>query len=153
VTDDRRSLGLTEVAVSWALDITPGRPSTPRSRKLNIAIENYGDEPVDVTIRHRAYNDAAEPSRQSIAAGGEHHLSVPTHDADGWYDFEITLDDDPTFRRRLTGHLEDGLPASAADLSGTRSQADINVRKELPPEHIPIVVNLRLRRGSPRWRS
>ena len=29
----------------------------------------------------------------------------------GWYDVEVTTDDDPTYRRRLSGHLETGRPS------------------------------------------
>jgi phospholipase C len=33
-------------------------------------------------------------------------------DADGWYDVEITLAGSDSFRRRLTGHIENGQPST-----------------------------------------
>ncbi len=30
---------------------------------------------------------------------------------DGWYDIEIAVDGDPAFRRRLSGHIENGKPS------------------------------------------
>ncbi len=29
----------------------------------------------------------------------------------GWYDVEVTTAEDPTYRRRLSGHLETGRPS------------------------------------------
>jgi phospholipase C len=98
------------VHVRSAVDVPPGRVGAARFRALIVSIENAGREAVDVTVAHLAYAES-DPVATSIAAGCNHRLTVVTDLADGWYDLELTVAGDRSFRRRLTGHLEDGLPS------------------------------------------
>jgi phospholipase C len=81
-----------------------------RSRELTISLLNGGEEPVEVTLLHLAYADTP-PENLTIEPGDGHELTIVTDDADGWYDVELTVADDTSYRRRLTGHIEDGLPS------------------------------------------
>jgi phospholipase C len=98
------------VQVRSSIDVAPARDATTRSRLLTITLGNAGEEPVEVTVRHLAYADAS-PATATIEPEGVRDVAVATDQADGWYDVEITVATDPSFRRRLTGHLEDGLPS------------------------------------------
>jgi len=47
-----------------------------------------------------------------VPAGGSHSLTLdPLADTHGWYDVTLTLAAQPEWRRRFTGHLENGRPS------------------------------------------
>jgi phospholipase C len=79
---------------------------------LTLTITNPGeDEAVDVTIAPLQYSDVAAESVTIEPAAASEHVWV-ADDADGWYDVEITLAGSDSFRRRLTGHIENGQPST-----------------------------------------
>jgi phospholipase C len=73
-------------------------------------IDNGGRSPVRAQV-----SDALDSGRTKVVAinpGGTHgETADPVGSAFGWYDLTFTLEDDPSFLRRFTGHLEDGNPS------------------------------------------
>ncbi|MFD1929929.1 MULTISPECIES: phosphocholine-specific phospholipase C [Nonomuraea] len=89
------------VEVRSVIDIDP--------RKVRVEIANLGDAKVKLDVRALAYGD----KEQAVPLGPGQYKQVvwPVEDAQGWYDLEITCADDPSFRRRLMGHVENGRPS------------------------------------------
>lgn len=80
-----------------------------RSRAITITVANVGDEAaVEVTVSQLAYLDG-EPRELELDPGADTTVELDLEESDGWYDIEVTVAEDATFRRRLTGHVEDGL--------------------------------------------
>ncbi|MFC9972535.1 phosphocholine-specific phospholipase C [Spirillospora sp. NPDC127200] len=78
----------------------------PNSRDLAVVLENTGDADLRFTLRALAYGKRSR--KVEVAAGERTTLSWNTDH--GRYDFEITIAEDPAFRRRLMGHVENGRP-------------------------------------------
>lgn len=78
-------------------------------RDLAVTVVNRGESPLDVSVAALAYGNAAGGA--TIEPGAESAHVWSTESADGWYDVEITLAGSTTFRRRLTGHIENGEPS------------------------------------------
>jgi phospholipase C len=47
-------------------------------------------------------------------AGGRETRTKRWETVEGWYDLEVTAQEDPAFRRRLTGRVETGRPGVTA---------------------------------------
>ncbi|MEV4644824.1 phosphocholine-specific phospholipase C [Saccharopolyspora sp. NPDC049357] len=78
-----------------------------RTRELRLEFRNAGTE--DVVLRARALGYAPDESEDvRVPAGGVAGLDWPTDQ--GWYDVEVTTAQDPSFRRRVTGRVENGAP-------------------------------------------
>lgn len=58
------------------------------------------------TVKEQGY--ATGVRHAAVAANSQTTLSLPTATPGGWYDLVITTAEDPSFQRRLTGHLENG---------------------------------------------
>ncbi|QBJ96056.1 phospholipase C, phosphocholine-specific [Rhodococcus sp. ABRD24] len=54
----------------------------------------------------RALTVALDSQRRRVAAGSRESWTVRA--VDGWYQATVTVDEDPDFRRRLVGHIENG---------------------------------------------
>jgi hypothetical protein len=78
-------------------------------REIALAIHNAGTSVVEVAVRGLAYS--TEAARLAVDAGAQSAHVWSAEDSDGWYDIEVTVDGDPSFRRRLTGHIENGKPS------------------------------------------
>ncbi|MBB5935914.1 phosphocholine-specific phospholipase C [Streptomyces zagrosensis] len=76
-------------------------------RELHLTIENRGDTPLTFTLKPLAYSKAT-PRTVTIAAGRARTVPFATSGAHGWYDLSLTAAEDPSFRRRLMGHIENG---------------------------------------------
>jgi phospholipase C len=75
-----------------------------RRDDLVLAVSNTGSAPVTLTMKSLNYADQA---RTQVLRPNEHkELRWPG--LRGWYDIEITVAEDSTFHRRLTGRVEDG---------------------------------------------
>ncbi|HEY2710012.1 MAG TPA: phospholipase C, phosphocholine-specific [Caulobacteraceae bacterium] len=76
---------------------------------LSLILRNRTPGPVIV----RAANAYARGDRPAITLSprGETTVPWPIADAGHWYDIAVTVDEDPTFMRRLAGHLETGRPS------------------------------------------
>lgn len=78
-----------------------------RTGALRLELRNTGTE--DVVLRARAIGYAPDESEDvQVPAGGVAGLDWPTDQ--GWYDVEVTTAQDPSFRRRVTGRVENGAP-------------------------------------------
>ncbi|MGW4480654.1 phosphocholine-specific phospholipase C [Rhodococcus triatomae] len=69
----------------------------PDARTLTLVAENAGPDVLDVVVDGR---------RHALAPAERGTWPVPV--TDGWYDCTVGLDQDPAFRRRLIGHIENG---------------------------------------------
>ncbi|GAA2757722.1 phospholipase domain-containing protein [Actinopolymorpha rutila] len=58
------------------------------------------------TLRLRALDHGDTDQTLRLAARDRRVVDWPTDD--GWYDIEVQAVEDPTFRRRLVGRIEDG---------------------------------------------
>lgn len=77
------------------------------SRTLRITVRNPASEPVTVQLRSGGQDEhGQEPGARSVGAGAESSWSV--HSAQGWYQAELTVDEDSNFRRKWMGHIENG---------------------------------------------
>ena len=64
---------------------------------------NTSGHVADVRISHDRHTDTV------ALATGTDERRVPMHD--GWYDIEVRLANDPSFVRKFSGHVENGLPS------------------------------------------
>jgi phospholipase C len=77
---------------------------------LSLELENAGRTAVNLRLRALGYGDRSV--RVRLAAGQTRTTAWETDQ--GWYDVEITAQEDPAFRRRITGRVETGRPAVSA---------------------------------------
>lgn len=73
---------------------------------LHLELRNNGAAAVTLRLTSLQYRDRTTTVR--LKAGARKPLGWETKN--GWYDVEITAEQDPTFRRRLTGREENGRP-------------------------------------------
>lgn len=85
--------------------------TVPSGGGLTISLANRGHRQVTVTVAALRYAGLRE--RVELPAGASHSLEWNTEN--GWYDVEVTADEDPAFRRRVTGRIENGKPGVSAD--------------------------------------
>ncbi|GAA2781788.1 phosphocholine-specific phospholipase C [Saccharopolyspora taberi] len=79
--------------------------TNPARGGLSVELRNSGGE--TITLRLRALGYAPGEEREvRLAAGGADTLVWPTDQ--GWYDVEVTTAQDRSFRRRVTGRVENG---------------------------------------------
>jgi phospholipase C len=74
---------------------------------LLLGLANESDSEVTFAVRSNYYAPGKETVTVRRGQRGELDL---TRDftAEGWYDFTVTIDSDPSWSRRFTGHLENG---------------------------------------------
>jgi phospholipase C len=90
------------------VDVRPG--AVPFRSVLSLELENAGSRPVNLRLLALGYG--GRTVRVRLAAG---ETKTRTWDTDeGWYDLEVTAQEDPAFRRRLTGRVETGRPGVSA---------------------------------------
>ncbi|MFE9648743.1 phosphocholine-specific phospholipase C [Streptomyces sp. NPDC006365] len=79
------------------------------ARALRLTLRNTGSRPLTFTVRLLGYADAAAGDRRfTVQPGRSVAFAHATRDAHGWYDVEVTAAGGAAFRRRLTGHIENG---------------------------------------------
>jgi phospholipase C len=103
-----REFAGTQSGAAGSLLVTSDVPR--RARRLTLTLVNCSDATLDVAISPLAYSDD-EPRQLRLRPGRERRVTWSTADTEGWYDLEITAAQDPSFRRRLLGHLENGRPS------------------------------------------
>jgi phospholipase C len=74
---------------------------------LSLELANHSSKPLTVKLKSLGYG--TRTIKQDLRGKQTRSLTWPTDR--GWYDVEITTPEDPTYRRRLTGHLESGRPS------------------------------------------
>jgi phospholipase C len=84
-----------------------------RRRRIKISLDNAAHTRVDVRVQPLAYADAIG-MHVSVPGPGRRRLEWRTDASHGWYDLVVTVDQDPAFRHRLTGHIENGRPSRSA---------------------------------------
>jgi phospholipase C len=98
----------TRSGAAGRVDVRPG--TVPYRRVLSLELENAGESRVTLRVAALGYGDGKETVR--LRPG---QTRTTTWDTDqGWYDLEVTAEEDPAFRRRLTGRLENGRPGITA---------------------------------------
>ncbi|MFJ5924867.1 alkaline phosphatase family protein [Kitasatospora sp. NPDC092948] len=105
----RREFAGTTAGSAAVTDLTSTVAATP-TRTLTLTITTTGAQPQTVTVKPRFYSTA--PSKHGTASAGKPLvLTWDTEDADGWYDLDVSVAEDASFRRRLMGHIENGKPS------------------------------------------
>ncbi|GAA3435007.1 phosphocholine-specific phospholipase C [Kutzneria kofuensis] len=75
--------------------------------KLKLTLANPSAAAVKFTVTTNHYGNGKQTF--TVAAGKTvDHIFTPT---EGWYDVSVTIDADPVFLRRYTGHVENGHPS------------------------------------------
>ena len=74
---------------------------------LELELVNTSRKPLTLKVKARGYGSKAAV----IELRGKQTRSLPWPTDHGWYDVEVTVVEDTTYRRRLTGHLETGRPS------------------------------------------
>jgi len=69
------------------------------SRVLTLTLQNSGDRTLTFVIGRKKY---------AVRAGRRLVLPWLTVMNSGWYDLTVTVAEEPGFRRRLSGHIENG---------------------------------------------
>ncbi|MGF6806080.1 phospholipase C [Paraburkholderia sp. Clong3] len=97
------------VARNWWNGSDTARPAVAEgydvaNGNLQLRLENVGSARCQFTIVN-AY-DASHVIKHSVRGGDTDNLYLDLRNAYGWYDLAITVDTDPTFARRIAGHVE-----------------------------------------------
>jgi phospholipase C len=98
----------TRSGAAGRVDVRPA--AMPFRTVLSLELENAGRTAVNLRLRALGYGDRSV--RVRLAAGQTRTTAWETDQ--GWYDVEITAQEDPAFRRRITGRVETGRPAVSA---------------------------------------
>lgn len=82
----------------------------PDRREIHLTVVNEGPRALRFTCEPVAYGEGgdAEPRVLRVESGSTRTFAHGTRAAEGWYDLVLTADEDDAFRRRLTGHIENG---------------------------------------------
>ncbi|RDI18923.1 phospholipase C [Rhodococcus sp. AG1013] len=91
------------------------------TRTLTVTAVNHGD--TDLTVRLPA-------GAGRLAPGEPGSWSVPSRH--GWYDASFTVDEDPSFRRRWMGHLENGADSVSQDPVEVAATGDLTLLPQPP---------------------
>lgn len=74
--------------------------------KIELKVRHDGKQPVQLRVHANAY--LAQQSWQIETAVNENSLDWDMDDFGGWYDFSVSLVDDPSYQRRFAGRIETG---------------------------------------------
>ncbi|MGW0043134.1 phosphocholine-specific phospholipase C [Rhodococcus sp. NPDC003348] len=91
----RREFAGSAEGAAAALDVSAS--ADPTAMALDLSVENRGPHALTIVV---------DGGRRQLASGGRASWTAPS--GDGWYDCTITVEEDPDFRRRLVGHIENG---------------------------------------------
>ncbi|MGE8689638.1 MAG: phosphocholine-specific phospholipase C [Achromobacter sp.] len=79
--------------------------------RLRLSVRNAGSQACTFTIEDQAYGRPS--ATQTLEAGLEAVYAWPLDDNGGWYDFAVSLAEDPAFLRRFAGRVETGKPSTS----------------------------------------
>jgi phospholipase C len=85
------------------LDIRTGCDQNGNS--ITLYVSNRGSQAVTLQLKN-AYT--GEHSTRDIEPGERHNTTFVLHDISGWYDFSVEVEQDPTFKYQIAGHVETG---------------------------------------------
>jgi phospholipase C len=74
---------------------------------LELELANTSPKPLTLKVKARGYGSKTE----TVELRGKQTRTLPWPTDHGWYDVEVTVAEDTSYRRRLTGHLESGQPS------------------------------------------
>lgn len=78
---------------------------------LILTLGDDGASDVTYTITHNQYCDEGPKSRKVRAGKHEKVVIDALGRGFGWYDVTLTIDTDPSWSQRYTGHIENGRPS------------------------------------------
>ncbi|TZF84580.1 phospholipase C, phosphocholine-specific [Pedobacter sp. BS3] len=81
-----------------------------------VTLSNTGNTPLAVTLNNVNYKK--QQQRKTIAAKTSESVILNLADTHGWYDFEIRVDDNKTYRQQLAGRIETGYDSITDPLIG-----------------------------------
>ncbi|MEU8998623.1 phosphocholine-specific phospholipase C [Streptomyces caniferus] len=90
-----------------AAAVAVGTRIDARRRELHLTLTNPGRTDLTFTLEPLAYADTA-PRTLKVRAGAVRTVAHRAGDAHGWYDLALSAAEDPSFHRRLMGHVENG---------------------------------------------
>lgn len=93
------------------------------ARTLAVTVRNGGSAPVTVRVAG---------ADRAVAAGSETTYTLPS--GQGWYDADLTVAEDQTFRRRWVGHIENGVESVSASAVAFAPTGDVSWT---PPPAVP----------------
>jgi phospholipase C len=107
----RRFAGKPAAASNWWSSSEAARPEVAEgydvaNGNLQLRLENPGTAHCEFTVTN-AY-DPSMVLKHKVVGGKTEELYLDLRAAYGWYDLTVTVDTDPTFTRRLGGHVETG---------------------------------------------
>ncbi|MFB8240216.1 alkaline phosphatase family protein [Kitasatospora purpeofusca] len=106
----RREFAGTAAGSAAGTDVaTAIAPGPKRTMTLTVTV-GAGAGSQTVTVKPRYYSTAA-PLRGTATEGTPLVLTWDTEDVQGWYDLDLSVAEDLSFRRRLMGHIENGAPS------------------------------------------
>ncbi|MCM3812944.1 phospholipase C, phosphocholine-specific [Streptomyces sp. DR7-3] len=89
-----------------------------KDQMLHLTLANRGRSELVFTVAPLGYvgekDSTARTRTVRLTAGASRRIAWPAGDERGWYDIEVTAEGDHGFRRRLMGHIENGV----ASISG-----------------------------------
>jgi phospholipase C len=74
---------------------------------LELEVVNTSSKPLTLKVKARGYGSKTE----TVEMRGKQTRTLPWPTDHGWYDVEVTVAEDASYRRRLSGHLESGQPS------------------------------------------
>ncbi|MDB5936823.1 MAG: phospholipase phosphocholine-specific [Massilia sp.] len=95
----------------------------PARKEVTLLLANRFDRACTFSIKDSAYG--AGSLAVMVEAGERMALPWPVATSHGWYDLEISIDQDGVFYRRLCGHLEDGLPSRSDPSFGAAQEKGV----------------------------
>lgn len=90
-----------------AAAVLTGTRIDARRQELHLTLTNPGRTDLTFTLEPLAYADTA-PRTVKVKAGRSRTVAHQARDAHGWYDLGLSAAEDPSFHRRLMGHVENG---------------------------------------------
>jgi phospholipase C len=82
-----------------ASDVDPG------VRQLRLVLHNLGERPLTYRLACGEFSFESTTTSVSVGPGMSRPLTWGLSHSYGWYDVVVTVDEDPSYRRRLTGHV------------------------------------------------
>ncbi|MET9295235.1 phosphocholine-specific phospholipase C [Streptomyces sp. NPDC003077] len=101
----RREFAGSAQGVAAATEVTTRLDA--RRREIHLTVVNEGDTDLTLALKPLAYASVS-PRVIKVRAGATRTVAHAAASAHGWYDLELTVAEDDSFRRRLMGHIENG---------------------------------------------
>lgn len=97
--------------------------------------------PCIFTVTHNTGPFSGLPQRYMVGAGQTLSIPAPVWASKGWYDFSVKADSDPSFWRRLAGHVESPWPAWTDPQIGVITPSTLSTATPIVRQGSTIVFN------------